>query len=149
MGAPIGTQICPNACQIPSKSGSGNRLRSKRAQTLKLHIVVHFGMIFRCPSLPQSLPKQYPKSCFGDQNKPRSLSRRDLQNCMQKGIPFFQKLSKKWPRRDPQRDPKSIQNHTLEHRGPPSCSQQIPEMLRGGYTTQIGARNHQKTIPEH
>ena len=97
MGVPIGIQICPNACQIPSKSDSGNRLRSKRAQTMKMHIVVHFGMIFRGPSLPKSLVKCYPKSLFVDPNKPRSHSRRDLQNCMQKGAPFFQKLCKVTP----------------------------------------------------
>ena len=62
MGAPIGTKTSQNACQTPSKSRSRTRLRTKRPQTLKMHTVVHFGMIFQGPRLTKCLPKHLPKS---------------------------------------------------------------------------------------
>ena len=59
-----------NVCRTPSNSRSRTGLRTKRVQTLKMHMVVHFGMILQGPRLTKmptgTLPKIIPncKTCY-------------------------------------------------------------------------------------
>ena len=59
MGVPNGTQIIKNAWQTPSKNRSRNRLHAERVHTLRMHRVIHFGMIpraHRCIFVLNELP---------------------------------------------------------------------------------------------
>ena len=101
MSVPIGTKILKNACQTPSKNKSRNRLRTARVQTLKMHIVVHFGMIFKGPRLPKCLPKHLPKSHQTAKRAIKSGSEKHMKTHAEKNASSFEKHPKREPISEP------------------------------------------------
>ena len=83
------------AQMVPKPPKNEIRILTRKAtskKTSKYQIRTLFAMFAVYPGPPK---KHTFPSLFGDQNKPRSPSRRDLSNCLQKGDPFFPKIAEK------------------------------------------------------
>ena len=139
---------CPNRHQNltkcmpdPSKSRSRTGLRTKRPQTLKMHTVVHFGMIFQGPRLAKCLSKHLPKSSQTAKHAIKSRAGKHMKTHAEKSRSSFQK----YPKREPISEPCAVFFMSFRvwvRLLPPSWHPRWPRSTKA-------CQNHQKTHLEH